>query len=99
MAFRARWHFLRPANRVSVEGRSKDVWFWQFVAPLLSAVGGEKRIRGALGGGVVGIRRPDWPRMEMAVNGRGDDEIAAGWGKKPGEIRPIAANKGRSAAL
>ena len=40
------------------------------------------------------IRRPAWHRLEMAECGRGDDQIAAGWGKKPGKTRPIAANSG-----
>ena len=30
--------------------------------------------------------------LAVAVHGRGDDEVAAGWGKKPGKTRRIAAN-------
>jgi transposase len=31
-------------------------------------------------------------RLAMAEFGRGDDQVAAGWGKKPGKTRPIAAS-------
>ena len=42
------------------------------------------------------VRRPERHRLEMAEYGRGDDQIAAGWGKKPGKTRPIAANSASS---
>ena len=33
-------------------------------------------------------------RLAMAEYGRGDDQVAAGWGKKPGKTRPIVASCG-----
>ena len=43
------------------------------------------------------VRRAERHRLEVAEHGRGDDQIAAGWGKKPGKTRPIAASWASSA--
>ena len=42
------------------------------------------------------IRRPEANRLDVAESGRGDEQIAAGWGKKPGKTRPIVANSASS---
>ena len=38
------------------------------------------------------VRRAERHRLEVAERGRGDDQVAAGRGKKPGKTRPIAAS-------
>jgi hypothetical protein len=93
-----RRHFLRAADRLSVEGRSEGVRIRQFAAPLLSAAGQAAMFCRPVGHGLVGVRRPGRPGMEVAIDGWGDDQGAAGRGKKPGTIRPIGPNRGPSAA-
>ena len=45
------------------------------------------------------IRRKSRNRMEVAVDGWGDDEISAWWGKKQGTIQQIAVNLGSNEVL
>ena len=50
------------------------------------------RVRGIVAARIDRVRRAARHRLAVAKYGRGDDQSAAGRGKKPGKTRPIVAN-------
>src|SRR5665213_3652614 len=91
------WNFVCAANRLSVEGDAARVRLRQRDSRLLPRVGGAGRVRGAVGTRVARVRRVERDRLEVAEHGRGDDQIAAGRGKKPAKTRPIVASSASNA--
>jgi hypothetical protein len=75
-----------------MEGDAQAVRVGQRDSRLLPGVGGIRRVPGVVGIRFGRVRRVEGDRLEVAEYGRGDDQIAAGWGKKPAKTRPIAAN-------
>jgi len=75
-----------------MEGDAQAVWVGQRNSRVLSGVGGVGRVPGVMGICFDGIRRVERSRLEVAEHGRGDDQIAAGRGKKPAKTRPTGAN-------
>src|SRR5690606_39888625 len=86
-----RRHSLRAANGLPMEGDAPGVWFGQRHSQLLSGVGRKWRVRETMAYGLERIRRVDWHPVAVAKSGRGDDQVAAGRGKKLGKTRPTGA--------
>ena len=92
MRKRGERHLVCALDRLSMEGDAQPVRVGQRDSCLLSRVGGAGRIRRAVAVGPRRVRRATRNRLEVAERGRGDDQIATGWGKKPGKTRPIEAS-------
>lgn len=75
-----------------MEGNAQAVWVGQCDSRVLPGVGGVGRVPGIVGIRFGGIQRVERYRLEVAEHGRGDDEVAAGRGKKPAKTRPTGAN-------
>ena len=85
-------HLVCVGHRLPMEGDAQAVRIGQRDPRLLPRVGRIRRVPAVVGIRFGRIRRVKRDRLEVAEYGRGDDQIAAGWGKKPAKTRPIAAS-------
>ncbi len=80
------------ADWLSVESDARAIRVRQRHPRVLSRVGSTWSVRKVVAVCSGRVRRVEGNRLGVAEFGRGDDQGATGWGKKPGETRPIVAS-------
>src|SRR3974390_1400543 len=91
-ARRGQRYFLRALHWSAVESNAQRVRLRQRHPRLLSGMGAARGVRAVVETGAERIRHATGDRLAVAKFGRGDDQGATGWGKKPGKTRRIEAN-------
>ena len=96
-AWSGRRYLLPAAYRLPVEGAAASVWFVQHGASVLSRVEQAARLSAFLEEMPANLRQATRHRLAVAKFGRGANQGAAGWGKKPGKTQRIAASSASNA--